>query len=97
MRPLTIAIAALYVAPALAQPPASRDWSRPVVGADAPAAAEPDVSETRQDLVVRVSQTGSDDASATPLPPPCEPAAPAARTTTRPGPPAPPPCQFAPR
>jgi hypothetical protein len=64
---------------------------------DAPAADGPEVLEVRQDLVVRVSQTGSADAAATPLPPPCEPAAPAARTTTLPHPPAPPPCQSAPR
>jgi len=49
-----------------------------------------------QDIEYSIAQI-SDQPSAKPLPPPCEPSAPLPRTTVTPQPPAPPPCQAAPR
>lgn len=79
MRRLTLAIALLAAAPALAQPPT--DWTKPVTGLDAPPVAALETTESFvliadsyknhiEPIVIDPVITAAAD---TPLPPPCEP------------------------
>jgi hypothetical protein len=104
--PIALAALATLTGHATGQPPSTRvDWTKPVIGVDAPTPPTPEKMDVPLDLIyagpmlkpplIPPIVIENPEAAAAPLPPPCE--APLPRTPAQPpGPPAPAPAPCRP-